>query len=84
MNDQPGDRLFALVNVILVVALFVITWQALGYELIPGVIVHDLGPCALDWHRAQPALVVACPGRDMLRVWPLPVVAPWSEEPLEE
>ncbi len=84
MNDQPGDRLFALVTVVLVVALFVAAWQALGYELAPGVIVHDLGPCALDWHRARPALVLACPRQDMLRVWPLPVVQPWSEDPLEE
>ena len=85
MNDQPADKLFALANVIIVVALFVITWQALGYELIPGVIVHDIGPCALDWHRTRPALVLACPGQDMVRVWTVPVMSPWfeDEDPIE-
>ncbi len=80
MDDQPTDRLFVIANVLLIVALFVMAWQALGYELAPGVIVHDIGPCALDWHRARPALVLACPGQDMLRVWPLPVVQPWFED----
>lgn len=83
MNDQPGDRLFAVANAILIVALFVIAWQAMGYEIVPGVVVHDIGPCALDWHREQSALVLACPGQDMLRVWPLPVVAPWWEDPID-
>ncbi len=84
MNNQPADRLFAITNVILMVAIFVLAWQALGYELVPGAIVHDIGPCALDWHRARPALVLACPGQDMLRVWPLPVMSPWFEDPVED
>lgn len=84
MNDQPADKLFALANLVLVVALFVTAWQALGYELVPGVIVHDIGPCALDWHWARPALVLTCPGQDMLRVWPLPVMSPWFEDPIED
>lgn len=84
MNDQPADRLFAVANALLIAALFFIAWQALGYELAPGVVVHDIGPCALDWHRARPALVLACPGRDMLRVWPLPFMSPWFEDPIED
>lgn len=80
MDDQPPDRLLAIANALLIVALFVIAWQALGYELVPGVVVHHLGPCALDWHRARPALVLACPGQDMLRLWPLPLVQPWFED----
>ena len=32
---------------------------------------HTIGPCDLDWHNERPALVLACPERDMIRVWPL-------------
>ena len=84
MDYQPADRLFAVMNAILIVALFLIAWQVLGYEPVPGVVVHDIGPCALDWHHARPALVLACPGRDMIRMWPLPVVQPWFEDPIED
>ena len=35
----------------------------------------------MTWSRATlKALVVACPGRDRMRVWPLPVVDPWFED----
>jgi hypothetical protein len=43
-------------------------------------VTHTIGPCDLDWHNERPALVLACPGRDMIRVWPLPVEQPgWAD-----
>jgi hypothetical protein len=37
--------------------------------------------------EALPKVVVACPRRDLMRIWPLPVVDPrfedWREEPKE-
>ena len=63
------DRLFALLNVACVVALFVTGWLATGYEIVPGVETHDLGPCALDRYREQGVLVLDCVGQNMIRVW---------------
>ena len=58
--------------------------RARTYELIPHVYTLDLGPCAIDYYTppAQPqvTLTAACPGRDMLRLWPWPPVTPWDED----
>jgi len=35
-------------------------------------------------HTARPALVVAGPGQDLIKVWPLPVEQTWWEDGLEE
>ena len=67
------DRLFALLNVAFVVLLLVTAWLATGYEIVPGVVAHDLGPCALDRFSEQGVLVLASVGQDMIKVWPLPV-----------
>ena len=48
-----------------------------GRERVPGVVTHAIGPRNVDWYGERPALVVACPGQDMIRVWPLPVEQPW-------
>ena len=45
----------------------------------PGVITWPAGACAVDWFQGR-ALVLSCPGRDMLRLWPLPPVSPWWED----
>ena len=42
-------------------------------ETVPGVTSRPLGPCYLDWFSERPALVLACPRTDMIRLWPLPV-----------
>ena len=55
-------------------------WLVTGYELVPGVIAHDMGPCSLDWYGEGLALVLACPGRDMIKVWSLPAGWPWLED----
>lgn len=80
MDAEPGDRLLGILSVALIIGLFLAGWHGTGYELVPGVWTHDLGPCALDWHRNRLTLVVACQGQDMIRVWPLPVVQPWFED----
>ena len=49
-------------------------------ETVPGVTSRPLGPCSVDWFSERPALVLACPRTDMIRLWPLPVVHPWFEE----
>jgi len=46
----------------------------------PGGVTHAVGPCDLDWHSARPALVLACPEHDMIKVWPLPVGWPWRAD----
>jgi hypothetical protein len=50
-------------------------------EAVPGVTSRPLGPCYLDWFSERPALVLACPRTDMIRLWPLPVEHQWFEEP---
>ena len=50
-------------------------------ETASGVTSRPLGPCYLDWFSERPALVLACPPTDMIRVWPLPVEHPWFEDP---
>ena len=55
-----------------------------GRERVPGVFTHAIGPRDVDWYGARSALVVACPGQDMIRVWPLPVEQPWFEHPVDQ
>jgi len=43
--------------------------------------------CELDYHVPPVnAVALACPGVDLMRIWPLPIVQPWCEtpEPYEE
>ena len=54
-------------------------------EPIPGALSTDLpGSCELiKFGRAlQPVVTIAmaCPGVDMIRLWPLPVQQPWFED----
>ena len=32
----------------------------------------------------RPALVLACQGQDLIKVWPLPVEQPWFEDGFED
>lgn len=45
----------------------------------PGVITWT-GPCDVELFIGR-ALVLACPGHDLLRLWPWPVMTPWWEDP---
>ena len=42
-----------------------------------------LGRCDVDWHVDRGIVAVACVGRDMIKLWPLPVEQPWFEEAIE-
>lgn len=50
-----------------------------GRPNVPGVIAWR-GPCDVDLFIGC-ALVLACPGHDLLRLWPWPVMTPWWEDP---
>jgi hypothetical protein len=41
------------------------------------------GPCDVEWHVDRRIVAVACVGRDMIKVWPLPMVRPWWEDAIE-
>jgi hypothetical protein len=51
-----------------------------GKKTVSGVTLRPLGPCYLEWFSERPALVLACPRTDLIRLWPLPVEYPWFEE----
>ena len=51
-----------------------------GRWLTPNVYTLPLGRCDVDWHAERGVVAVACAGRDMIRVWPLPVERPWSDD----
>ena len=38
----------------------------------------------VDWHVDRGIVAVACVGRDMIKVWPLPVETPWWEDGFED
>ena len=49
-------------------------------RLTPNVYTVPLGRCYVDWHADRGIVAVACVGRDMIRVWSLPVETPWFED----
>lgn len=59
-------------------------WLALilasARPVVPGVLTWHAGPCDVDYFAARRVLALACPGRDYLRLWPLPPVSPWWED----
>jgi hypothetical protein len=42
-----------------------------------------LGRCDVDWHGDRGIVALACVGRDMIKVWPLPVETPWWEDEIK-
>ena len=55
------------------------------YQLVDGVTAIRLGRGCEVWYFAQPAqpvstFALACPRMDLMRLWPLPVMQPWSED----
>ena len=50
-------------------------------EIAPGVTARPLKECDLLWFSKRQALVLACPGVDLVRLWPWPPMRPWVEEP---
>ncbi len=37
--------------------------------------------CEMDFLTSRGVVALACPGEDLYRLWPLPVVHPWFEDP---
>ena len=82
-DDEPEDRLLALLNLAFLALLFGLTvWYQTGRERVRGGVTHSIGSCDVDWYCKRSALVVACPGQDLIRVWPLPMEQPWWEDPV--
>jgi hypothetical protein len=50
----------------------------------PGVIARPLGMCGVQYHAEWHATVLACPGTDLIKVWPLPIEQPWYEDPFAD
>jgi hypothetical protein len=67
-------------NLVFVALLALLAWNATGYELVSGVVTHTIAPRERDWHSERPALVLACSGQNLIKVWPLPVESPWWED----
>jgi hypothetical protein len=62
--------------VLRIISLLLALVLATGRPLVPGIITSSVGPCSVGWHVSR-ALVLAGPGRDMPRLWPLPPASPW-------
>ena len=65
----------------LMLALMLASMLAGARSPVPGMWSWSAGPCSVDYHAAQGVVALACPGRDMLRLWPLPPAGPWFEDP---
>ena len=71
--------------------LIILTAGVLGHwllfqwrEIVPGVIVRPLGSCDVQYHAEWRATVLACPGIDLIKMWPLPIEQPWYEDPFAD
>jgi len=86
MIDELRDSVITilLVSVIITIQLFS-ALTARSYKLTEDAWVTELvADCEL-WDVFPPSqpvrtLVLACPGADAIRLWPLPVHQPWKEE----
>ena len=47
-GEEPGDRLIVLLDLTVIMMLFAAAWLAMVFEVVPGVVTHDVEPCALD------------------------------------
>jgi hypothetical protein len=56
-----------------------VTHFSARWSLPPDVYTVSLGHCDVAWHVDRGIVAVACVGRDMIKVWPLPVETPWWE-----
>ena len=74
--DTMMDRL----SWLLVAALLILTPLFQGRWITPDVYTVRLARCSVDWHVERGIVAVGCPGRDMIRLWPLPVEAPMLED----
>jgi hypothetical protein len=71
----------------LVTALLVLLLASIISRHVSGVIeVRLIAGCQVEFHdiHTQPVFttVLACPRIDSIRLWPLPILQPWYEEPI--
>ena len=60
-----------------------IIWLVLVHALAGDVVALPLGDCELWAYTGRQVAASACPGHDLIRVWPLPVISPWFADPFE-
>ena len=85
-----GIRKSVLQVIVTVLVTFAVTYPVVQYSFKPNypfVGVHQVRlvqGCALMFidPPAQPfkTVTIDCPGKDSVRIWPLPVVDPWNED----
>jgi len=81
-DADPDLRMMARLNWLLMAALLVATVWLQGRWIAPNVFALPAGSCDVQWFQGRGVVAVACIGRDMVKVWPLPVMSPWFEDPL--
>jgi hypothetical protein len=74
------DQWFAWLNWLVAAAIAVAILFLQGRWLTPNVYTVPFGRCDIDWHVDRGIVAVACVGRDMIKVAPLPVKQPWWED----
>jgi hypothetical protein len=74
------DRWFERLNWVIAAAIAVAIVFLQGRWLTPNVYMVPLGRCDVDWHVDRGIVALACVGRDLIKVWPLPVEQPRWED----
>jgi hypothetical protein len=75
-------RRLARLNWLFIAVLLVTTIWLSGRWITPDVFALPLGACDLTIYQDRQFAVIACPGHDLIRIWPLPIISPWFEDPL--
>jgi hypothetical protein len=83
LDDLTEDWLHEELNWLIAAAITAALVFFQGHWLTPDVYTVPLGRCDVDWHVNRGVVAVACVGRDLIRVWPLPVEETWWEDAIE-
>jgi len=82
-DAAPDLRMMARLNWLLMAALLAATVLLQGRWITSNVLALPVGSCDVQWFQGRGVVAVACVGRDMVRVWPFPVEAPWFENSVQ-
>jgi len=72
-----------LVRWLLALLVALLIWIALRSPPVGNVVALPLGTRGLWTYTDRQVIVVACPRHDLIRIWPLPVISPWFEDPFD-